>query len=113
MERRDKIGRYAFDRVLPLDHFAVREGRLAWEDLSATHGFGGSGPIRVTWSSYDNQLDTRAPLEGATTPYLPKVMADGYYVADLVQMRTPKHQVAVFFRNKGTRLEIVGIEYKW
>jgi hypothetical protein len=112
-ERRDKIGRYAFDRVLPLDRFAIREGRLVWEDLSAKHGFGGAGPVTVAWSSYDNSLDARTPLDGGSTPSLPKGMSDGYYVADLTQLRTPAHKVSVFFRKTGPKLEIVGTEYRW
>ena len=39
IRRRDKIARYWFGRVNPLDRFAVSEaGRLAWEDLAVAYG---------------------------------------------------------------------------
>lgn len=112
-ERRDKIGRYAFGRVLPLDRFAIRDGRLTWEDLSATHGFGGAGPVTVAWSRFDNTTSQRYPLPDARTPALPREMSDGYWVADLVQMRSQTHRVAVYFRKQGEHVEIAGIEHKW
>lgn len=37
-ERRDKIGRHWFDRVAPLDFFAVRGGRVQWRDLGEERG---------------------------------------------------------------------------
>lgn len=112
-ERRDKIGRYAFGRMLPLDHFSVRDGRLVWEDLSAVHGFGGAGPVQVQWSRYDNNLDRRDPLSNGNSPSLPSPLTDGYWVADLVQSQTPSHQVSVYFRATSGTPKIVGVEYKW
>lgn len=37
-ERRDMIGRYWFERVNPLDHFAVEDGRLRFVDLAVEGG---------------------------------------------------------------------------
>jgi hypothetical protein len=42
IERRNKIGHAFFNDVLPLDNFAVRAGRLAFEDLAVKYGFGAS-----------------------------------------------------------------------
>jgi hypothetical protein len=37
-ERRDKICRYWFDRVAPLDFFVVRAGQVFFQDLAQRHG---------------------------------------------------------------------------
>lgn len=37
-ERRDIVGRCWFDRLPPLDFFAVREGRVVWRDLGVERG---------------------------------------------------------------------------
>ncbi|NNK47993.1 MAG: hypothetical protein HKP01_03900, partial [Gemmatimonadetes bacterium] len=37
-ERRDKICRYWFDRVPPLDYFVVRAGQVFFQDLGLRHG---------------------------------------------------------------------------
>ena len=113
MERRDKIGRYAFSRVLPLDRFFLRDGRLVWDDLAARFGFGGAGPIQVQWSRYDNRAMERSPLPAARTPFLPQPMPDGYWVADLTQLRSPSHKIAVFIRQKAGRPEVIGVEHSW
>ena len=38
-QRRDKIGKTYFSKVLPLDHFAVSEGELHFEDLAMKYNF--------------------------------------------------------------------------
>lgn len=68
-ERRDKIARYWFDRVAPLDFFDVRDGSLQFHDLAVDTGLerprryvisvdGDEAPARV----YENHLGTRLPL---------------------------------------------------
>lgn len=113
IERRDKIGRAYFAKVLPLDRFAIRGGELVFEDLSQKHGLGGSGPIQVSWSKFDNQAGTRAPVQGASGFRLPEMSSDGYWVADLVQSSKPSHKIAVFVRRKGDAMDIVGIDREW
>src|SRR5262249_24588700 len=41
IERRNRIGRAFFDDVQPLDNFAVRGGRLVYDDLAVRFGFRG------------------------------------------------------------------------
>lgn len=113
IERRDKIGRYAFDRVLPLDRFQVAGGRLAWVDLSARYGFGGAGPIQIQWSRFDNQSGQRTAIDSARTPYLPEDVTGEYLVADLQQLRYATHRIAVFIRKQEGRMDVVGVEHQW
>ena len=46
IERRDKIGRAVFSKVLPLDRFTIADGRLEWMDLAAQHGLGPALGVR-------------------------------------------------------------------
>jgi hypothetical protein len=48
IERRDKIARYWFSRVAPLDFFCVRDGILRFHDLAADIGLAGPREYEVT-----------------------------------------------------------------
>ena len=78
IERRNKIGKAFFQRVLPVDKFAVRDGRLTYEDLNATH----FGTRSESQCSGIHSITIRAKwnrIEGATTLSVPNV--DGEYIA--------------------------------
>jgi hypothetical protein len=113
MERRDKIGRAYFAKLIPLDRFELRGGELVWEDLAATYGLGSAGRIRLHWSRFDNQKLTRAPLAGESSPRLPRLEPDGYLVADLHSAARPGRRLSVYLRTRSTQAEIVGIEHGW
>lgn len=78
--RRDKIGRYYFSQVLPLDRFAVAAGQLTWKDL------GGSGKYSIAWSKFDNSTGSRTPLPGESSARVP--MQAGYLAAEISDGRT-------------------------
>ena len=67
-QRRDKIGKAYFGKVLPLDRFRIEDARLVWDDLARKHDLGGVDDARVAWSAYDNAGGTKKPL-----PALPNV----------------------------------------
>jgi hypothetical protein len=81
MERRNKIGRAFFQRVLPLDRFTVRDGQLAYEDLTATH-FGIPARVAVRWNTFDNASGHTQPVDGAATLQVPSVGCE-YLAAEL------------------------------
>ena len=55
IERRNKIGRAFLDDVLPLDDFAVRGGKLVFEDLAVKLWFPRPREAySVRWSEFDN-----------------------------------------------------------
>ena len=76
-ERRDKIARYFFDRVPPLDFFVYDDGELSFHDLGAERGiYPGHSPryrLRVAastsdrergqWTTWQELLEARAVLE--------------------------------------------------
>ena len=57
-ERRDKICRYWFDRVAPLDFFIQRGHEIVWQDLGASRGIYESTPVyRAKIRSVDADRD--------------------------------------------------------
>jgi hypothetical protein len=111
-ERRDKIGRAFFVKVLPLDRFAVRGGRLEWEDLGAPHGLG-PGPVEVAWAAFDNATAALTPWPGARGPVLPPSFTSGYARAELTAAARPGQTVRVYLRRRVSSAEVVGLERTW
>lgn len=68
--RRDKICRYWFDRVAPLDFFVLRRGEVVWQDLGATRGiYPGAPSYRARASAVDADRQGERPewTESAST----------------------------------------------
>ena len=104
IERRDRIGRAFFADVLPLDHFAVRGGRLVFDDLAVDYAFRAPRPYTVKWSVFDNVARRQTPIPNAHSFEVPRASAQ--YLAAHIQAEDPAKTVTVYLR--GT--EIVGIE---
>jgi len=109
IERRDKIGRAFFAKLLPLDKFAVREGRLVFEDLEVKHGFVASRDYRVTWMRFDNETGARTAIEGAVDFFVPECQPGAYLAAEITARDRDK-PVTVYLRNQAGALEVVGID---
>jgi hypothetical protein len=107
VERRNRIGRTFFQDVLPLDNFAVRNGKLVFEDLAVKFGFEGARTYSVQWSAFDNDASRKAPIPGATTFNLPNSPAA--YVAADISAGDPRKTVTVYLRNQ----QVVGIDRTW
>jgi hypothetical protein len=54
IERRDKIARYWFDRVTPVDFFHVDEGRLEFHDLAVDRGLERPRPYEIKVKALDD-----------------------------------------------------------
>jgi hypothetical protein len=118
IERRNRIGRTYFARVLPLDNFEIRDGELVFTDLAARHGFAEPRRYRVEWRLFDNTTDKPGGLirsEGVLVPptatagpagsyWRARVIADG---AD------PAMGVNVTLRSEPTGLRVVGVDRDW
>jgi hypothetical protein len=113
IERRDKIGRAAFGKVLPIDRFELRDGRIEWVDLTAAYGLGAALEIRVRWSDFDNERETGIPVPGEQSARLPSMQADGYWMATFDSPARPEQTVRVYVRKRGNRTDIVGVERTW
>ncbi|OFV90575.1 MAG: hypothetical protein A3H28_14715 [Acidobacteria bacterium RIFCSPLOWO2_02_FULL_61_28] len=114
--RRNKIGEAFLTKVLPLDRFAVREGRLAFEDLGVKHNLVPSRDYTVQWSRFNNDTEQKAPLAGETALALPRLVVEsgeGEYFAAEIHGEDPKKTVTVYLRKKSDRVEVVGIDRTW
>ena len=107
IERRNRIGRAFFSDVLPLDGFAVRGGRLVFEDLGVKYGFQGARQYSVQWSEFDNQTGRARPIPGAASLAVPRSPA-AYLLANL-RSADPDRSVSVYLRGD----TIAGIDRTW
>jgi hypothetical protein len=102
---------------LPLDLFAVRDGKLAYVDLARKHGMGETGPLKVSWSRFDNNNETKTPLPQETSFSLPREAFDpsdtAYYAADISKDGDTKRSVTVYVRTRRGQAEVVGIDRSW
>ena len=112
MTRREKIGRAFFGKLLPLDAFQVRDGRLVFDDLEVKYGFRSPRQFEYRWAIFDNGSGTRTPLSEATTAELPSGLGDGYAVAQ-IRSGDPKKVVDVYVRTGNGRAEVAGVDRKW
>jgi len=113
IERRDKIGRAAFAKVLPLDRFEVRGGRLEWIDLAAEYGLAKPLAINIQWSTFNNENEKHTPISGENTPRLPPMQGDGYWMASLTSPARPGPSVQVYVRKLGATVRLIGVEHSW
>ena len=107
IERRDKIGRAYFRKVLPIDRFEVRGGELVFEDLAAKHGLPSPAPYQMVWREFDNETGQAGPTL-ATGPRVPSG-AGPYFMAEIGSASRPGQKVFVWLRGA----QVVGIERTW
>ncbi len=91
IERRDKIGRFYFGQVLPLDGFEVAGGTLTYRNL-----YGSETPEHYTiaWSRFENETGGKTPIAGETTFRVPQI--SGYLAADI---SNGSHRATVYTNN--------------
>jgi len=108
IERRNKIGKAYFVKVLPLDQFEFQGGELKWVDLGAKLGYQPEATVSLQWFAFDNDAEKKTPLAGQTgrSPTKP---VEGYYGATLTNSNNPKQTIDVFLRGQ----TIVGIDRTW
>ena len=114
--RRDKIGRAYFAKVLPLDRFEVKDGRLVFEDLAVKYKLIASRDYTVQWSQFDNATEKKTLLSPETTLTLPRQMqatADLQYFAADIHGGDKQKTVTVYVRQQAGRVEVVGVDRTW
>ncbi len=110
IERRDRIGRTFFAKVLPLDNFRIESGRLAFDDLGVRHGVNGEQDYDVSWFAFDNQAEQRTPLNGSGVE-IPASSSE--YVGAEIKANDPAKCVTVYLRRQGDNYRVVGLDQSW
>lgn len=118
MERRDRIGRIYFDRVLPLDGFRVEATELKFDDLAVRHGFAVARTYRIQWSQFDNRQGTHQPIGAGPTESLalPEALRQspaGSYFCARIDSGNPALAVLAYLRREADGWTVVGIEREW
>lgn len=112
VQRRDKIGRAYFAKLLPFDKFAIENGEIAWEDLGAGLNYLPPADVDLQWSSFDNATGAKTNIAGATSKKIPAPPGP-YSCLTLQDKRKPTHSIEVFLRHDGAATRIVGIDRHW
>jgi hypothetical protein len=107
-ERRNKIGKAYFAKVLPLDQFELQGGELKWLDLGAKLGYQPEASVSLQWFQFDNDSEKKTPLAGQTGRS-PGKSVEGYYGVTITNTKNPKQTIDVFLRGQ----KVVGIDRTW
>ncbi len=111
IQRRDKIGRVYFKKVLPLDSFRTTGGRLEFRDRAEEHGFVEHRSCSARWSIFDNDRATKSSLPGLTGLDVPRVNAP--YLAADINCDDSGKTVTVYLRRRGEEWTTVGVDRTW
>ena len=113
VQRRNKIGRAYFKKVLPIDKFEIRNGELVFDDLSSKADLGAAGPFDIRWLDLDNATGSTTPISGATGSALPG-QGGPYRVARITSAARPRQAVDVTVRLDHDRSPtVVGVDRRW
>jgi len=116
-ERRDKIGRVFFSKILPLDHFRVENEELQFDDLAVRYGFHPPRSYEVRWFKFDNIHQKSSPIPGTGSNHLPREATQavpGSYFSSVIDVSgDPLKPVTVYLRKEENSYKIVGIDRTW
>jgi hypothetical protein len=116
IERRNRIGRAYFSKVLPLDRFEVRGNRLVFHDLSVDAGFVPARTYDVAWSRFDNATGTHSALRAKGLSLPPEALSappGQYYAARISAPGAAGRTVTVYLRTAGPGPQVAGIDRTW
>lgn len=116
IERRDKIGRYYFENVLPLDHFRLEGSHLKFEDLAVCYGFAAPREYSIQWAEFDNTTGKHRPVATQTVGEIPermKTAETGFYCSALISAGEPEKTVTIYMRKESGGYRLVGVERSW
>jgi hypothetical protein len=115
--RRNKIGRAAFSRVLPVDAFRVENGVLLFEDLAVRYGFVPSRNFRFQWSRFSNSDQVHSAIPDAESAQLPgeavTASVNTYFCVVIDEPSNPAQSARVYLRKEEAGYKVVGIDRTW
>src|SRR5580765_2313117 len=120
IDRRDRIGRTYFAKILPLDDFAIRGGELTFADLAVQHQYVAPRVYRVEWLTFDNRAGKPSGALDSTglRPQIPAAATNvpvGSYVMAHITAEgvTAGMAVSVYLRRAPDGFRIAGIDREW
>ena len=120
IDRRDRIGRTYFSKVLPLDNIALHGAELTFVDLAVQHQYATPRRYRTEWLTYDNTAGKPSALLGSTTQgqSIPTEAAnapvDSYVMARITAEGVAADMaVSLYLRREPDGLRLVGIDREW
>ncbi len=108
IRRRDKIGKAFLNQVLPLDFFAVRDGKLRFVDVSAQYNLGDNGPFTIRWAEFENQTGATRDLTAASGEAVPT--SNAAYLCATITGRDARRTMKAYLRNQSGNWQVVGLE---
>jgi hypothetical protein len=109
IERRKKVVDALLAGTAGLDRFDVRDNHLA---MTYVGPGGNPGPIRIQWSTFDNQTGERRILPAATSSDVPALPQNvDYLMAEITAAHGPA--VEVYVRSVNERTFVVGVERRF
>jgi hypothetical protein len=120
IERRDRIGRTYFSKVLPLDNIELHDAELTFVDLAVQHQYATARRYRAEWLTYDNKAGKPSALLGSTTQGQPipteaaNAPVDSYVMARITAEGVAADTaVSLYLRRERDGLRLVGIDREW
>jgi hypothetical protein len=116
IERRNRVGKAFYAKVLPLDRFETAGGRLKFTDLAVEAGFAPPRRYEIEWFRYDNAAGTQSalPSKGEAIPEeAQRAAGEAYFGAKIRSDAMPGKTVTVYLRTRAGAPAVVGIERSW
>jgi hypothetical protein len=115
-ERRNRIGFYYMNQVLPLDNFRIEGNRLVFDDLAVQYGFRDAVNYTVEWSEFRNLTEEHMPIHAQQSFDIPERAADAadgsYYSARITGGEEGKF-LRVYIRKESIGMKVVGCDRYW
>jgi hypothetical protein len=115
-QRRDKILRTFFSKLLPLDHFRIENGELLFDDLAVNNGFVPARNYEVRWYRFDNFTQKTDYITGPSTR-LPDEAAQALTASYFsVVISAPSSQLkpaTIYLRKDRSEFKLVGVDRAW
>lgn len=116
-ERRNKIGRTFFSKILPLDHFRVDNEKLLFDDLAVRYAFHPPRRYEMRWYRFDNISQKRDPIAGNESTRLPdeafEASSGSYFSASIKADEVQLKPVSVYLRKDGSSFKVIGVDRNW
>ena len=109
VERRTKILRTYYSKVLPVDRFRIENGQLMFDDLAVLSGLRAPLTYTVAWSTFNNQTGVLGNVSGSGTQ-VPPLEAGEYASASI---EAAGNRVRVYVRRSGEKMQVVGVDRPW